>query len=126
MYDAANREGEFEYLHKDIANAISLALARYSKYYNFMDGLDIYYIALILNPWYKTRLIEQELKDDATSIIEHIKEVLHQEYPLTILTTLVSAQSSRRPTLEAWLLSKIHPSTSTTSDIDRYFNDPLA
>jgi len=101
MHDAANREGEFEYLHEDIANAVSLALARYSKYYDFIDGLDIYYIALILNLRYKTRLIEQELKDDATSIIEHIKEVLHQEYPSTILTTLVSAQSSRRPTLEA-------------------------
>ena len=91
IYDTANREGEFEYLYKDIANAVSLALTRYSKYYDFIDRLDIYYITLILNPRYKTRLIEQELKDDSTSIIEHIKEVLHQEYPSTILITPVSA-----------------------------------
>ncbi len=52
--DVANREGEFVDLPKDIAATMSLALKRYSKYYDFIDSLDIYYIALILNPRYKT------------------------------------------------------------------------
>ncbi len=76
MNDAANQEGEFVNLNKDIATAVSLSLQRYQKYYDFMDSLDVYYIALILDPRYKTRLLEQELGDDANLIIQHIKEVL--------------------------------------------------
>ena len=76
--DAVSREGEFENLHEDIADAVNSALDRYTKYYDFMDGQDIYYIALILNPRYKTRLLEQELGDSAEAVIQHIKEVLHR------------------------------------------------
>jgi hypothetical protein len=60
------------------ARAVSTSLKKYQKYYDFMDGLDIYYIALILNPRYKTRLLQQELKGDADPIIQHIKEVLNR------------------------------------------------
>jgi hypothetical protein len=93
-----------------------------------MDGLDIYYIALILNPQYKTRLLEQELGDEASDlIIRNIKEVLHQEYPPIISPSPIPSSSQfPRQSLEARLLSKIQPSTSLISDIDRYFNDPLA
>ncbi len=124
MQDASDQEGEFQTLHKDIAKAVSSALKKYSKYYDLMDGLDIYYIALLLNPRYKTRLLEQELKDDANSIIQHVKEVLHQQYPAPLSTEPTFEKP--RQTLEARLLSKIQPFSSTTSDIDRYFNDPLA
>jgi hypothetical protein len=58
MNDVANREGEFMDLSNDIAIAVRSSLALYSKYYSFMDSLDIYYIALILNPRYKTKLLE--------------------------------------------------------------------
>jgi hypothetical protein len=34
-----------------------------------MDGLDIYYIALMLNPRYKTQLLEKELGEDSDIII---------------------------------------------------------
>src|SRR5450432_1026698 len=78
MNNAANREGEFIGLSEDIAIAVQSSLVLYQKYYNFIDGLDVYYIALILNPRYKTRLLEQELGLDAAKlIIEHIKEVLN-------------------------------------------------
>ena len=78
MNNAANREGEFIGLSKDIAIAVQSSLALYQKYYNFIDGLDVYYIALILNPWYKTRLLEQELGLEAAKlIIEHIKDALN-------------------------------------------------
>jgi hypothetical protein len=78
MNDIANREGEFIGLSEDIAIVVQSSLALYQKYYDFMDGLDVYYIALILNPRYKTRLLEQELGLDAAKpIIEHIKEVLN-------------------------------------------------
>ena len=125
MNDAANQEGDFKSLHKDIAAAISSALKTYSKYYDFMDNLDIYYIALILNPRYKTQLLEQELGDDASIVIQQIKDVLYREYPPIPSPSPISS-SSQRQTLEARLLSKIQPTTSLTSDIDRYFSDPLA
>ena len=95
--NAANWEGEFQTLDKDIAVAISLALRKYFKYYDFINGLDIYYIALILNPQYKTRLLEQELGDgDADLIIQNIKEVLHQEYPLIISPSLIPSSQFLR------------------------------
>jgi len=82
MNDIANQEGEFKSLGNDIANAVQSSLALYSKYYSFMDGLDLYYIALILNPRYKTKLLEQELDSEATIlVIQHIKEVLNTQYP---------------------------------------------
>jgi len=93
-----------------------------------MDNLDIYHIALILNPRYKVRLLKQELGDNAASIIiQQIKDVLHWEYPPIPLQSLVSSSSQfPRQILEAKLLSKIQPSTSLILDIDRYFSDLLA
>lgn len=34
----------------DITNAISAGMKKYKKYYNFMDNLETYYTALILDP----------------------------------------------------------------------------
>ena len=81
-----------------------------------MDGLDVYYIALILNPQYKTRLLEQELGDEGKLIIQNIKEVLHQQYPpisshLSLLGSTTSTTTSTLillwQRLEAKLLAKI-------------------
>lgn len=95
-----------------------------------MDSLDIYYIALMLNPRYKMRLLEQELGEDVGLIIQHIKEVLSQQYPLPTPLLLSGSGLSPLPlcqTLEARLLSKIRqPLSSSKSDIDRYFDDPVA
>ena len=61
--------------------------------------------------------------------------MLHQEYPLISshlpllgLTTSISTSIvvPLRQKLEAKLLAKIQRSTLLESDIDRYFNDPLA
>jgi hAT family C-terminal dimerisation region len=126
MHDAADRIGDFRELDIDIANAVQSSLELYTKYYDFMDALDVYYIALILNPRYKTRLLEQELGEDASLIIENIKNVLNQQYPA--IESIVPPRSPKRQTLEARLLSKIQsPSISSSkSDINRYFDDPIA
>ena len=100
MHNASNQEGEFKNLHNDIASSVTLALKKYSKYYDLMDRLDIYYIALLLNPRYKTRLLEQELDDGAESIIQHVKEVLHQRYPATPQKELLPSEEPRQ-SLEA-------------------------
>src|SRR5450432_4747035 len=93
MNNAANREGEFIGLSEDITIVVQSSLALYQKYYNFIDSLDVYYIALILNPRYKTRLLEQELGLEARSIIEHIKDVLNLQYPATSIQPTHSQQS---------------------------------
>jgi hypothetical protein len=92
IYNISNREREFENLYKDIAAAVGLALRKYSKYYNLIDRLDIYYIALLLNPQYKTRLLEQELKGNTNSIIQYIKKVLYQQYPAIVSINSVSTE----------------------------------
>ena len=126
MNDAIERAGDFAGLDESISIAVQSSLALYQKYYDFMDGLDVYYIALILNPRYKTRLLEQELGLDALPIIEHIKEMLNQQYP-PIQSSPISLQLPVRQTLEARLLSKIQGQLTTSkSDIDRYFDDPIA
>jgi hypothetical protein len=126
LNDAAERTSDFIDLNESISQAVQSSLALYKKYYDFMDSLDVYYIALILNPQYKTRLLEQELGSNALSIIQHIKETLNQQYPQAKPSS-ISLETPIHQTLEARLLSKIHGrSTTTKSDIDRYFDDPIA
>jgi Vesicle coat complex COPII, subunit SEC24/subunit SFB2/subunit SFB3 len=86
-------EGDFSNLHKDIVKAVKSSLERYKKYYDLMDSLDIYYIALILNPRYKTKLLEQELGEASNLIIQHIKDVLSEKYPPILSSTLISNSS---------------------------------
>jgi hypothetical protein len=128
MHDAASREGEFENLHEDISGAVNSALDRYSKYYDYMDGQDIYY-----NTRYKTHLLEEDLGNAAAKpIIQQIKyPPIPSRHPLLgsgseSTTTFVTSTAPSRQTLEARLLAKIQQSTSLESDIDRYFDHPLA
>jgi hypothetical protein len=51
--------------HSDIASAVSAGIRKYKKYYRLMDKQDAYYIALILNPLFKTLLLEKELGQEA-------------------------------------------------------------
>jgi hypothetical protein len=50
-----------------------------------MDAQDAYYVALILDPRFKTMLLEKELDEEAAAtVIKGIKELLHQQCPLEI------------------------------------------
>jgi hypothetical protein len=58
-------------------------MKKYKKYYNFMNEVDIYYLALILDPRFKSDLISKELEADENSgilIINTIYEKLHLKY----------------------------------------------
>jgi hypothetical protein len=78
-------QGEFTSLDTSIAYTIFAGLVKYKKYYNLMDAQDAYYVALILDPRFKTILLEKELDEEATAaVIKGIKELLHQQYPLDI------------------------------------------
>jgi hypothetical protein len=82
--DAQNRQGLFVNIDESIIVAIQAGLAKYQKYYAFVDELDIYYIAMILDPRFKCELLKQELEDqDATlMIINQLRAFLHRRYLL--------------------------------------------
>ncbi|KAK9244006.1 hypothetical protein V1506DRAFT_461956 [Lipomyces tetrasporus] len=63
--DAKNRDGLFK--DTDI-----------SLYFGFVDEINVYYIAMILDPRFKCELLKQELanKADASFIIEQLRELL--------------------------------------------------
>jgi len=71
-------QGEFTSLNTSITHAVSAGLIKYKKYYDFMDAQDAYYVALVLDPRFKTMLLEKELDEEATAaVIKGIKELLH-------------------------------------------------
>ena len=42
-----------------------------------MDGIDTYYIAQLLDSWFKFQLLQQELSDNAKDIICHTQDILY-------------------------------------------------
>jgi hypothetical protein len=128
LNDAASMEGEFSELDVDIAHAVKAGLKKYQKYYNCMDGVDAYYIALVLDPRFKALLLEKELgKSTAAKVITHLKEVLHRQYPLTTDPVAVSADEKivTGYSIEARVLQKLQPRQRRVSDIDRYFDNEV-
>jgi hAT family C-terminal dimerisation region len=129
LNDAASKEGEFSDLHPEIVKAASAGLKKFQKYYDLMDRQDTYYIAIILDPRFKTRLLEKELAT-AHEVIGHIKEWLHRQYPC-MNQGAVDQPTTQPPAtpatkrIEARLLEKVQPSVRSRSDIDRYFEDDI-
>lgn len=83
LEDAASAQGEFAGISSDIAAAVSVGMKKYKKYYELMDSQDAYYIALILDPRFKTLLLEKELGEvTAPKVIQTVKETLHTQFPL--------------------------------------------
>jgi hypothetical protein len=125
--EASNKIGEFVDLDQDIVYAVSTSLEKYKKYYNFMDGVDAYYIAQLLDPRFKFQLLQQELPDTAKDIVCHIQEVLYQQYPAILEPELASQLGLlplQRQTLTERLLSKVqHAEQAGKSDIDRYLEE---
>ncbi|KAL4862532.1 hypothetical protein BDV12DRAFT_178654, partial [Aspergillus spectabilis] len=57
LEDAASLKGDFLNLSSDIAGAVSTGIKKYKKYYKIMDSQNAYYIALALDPRFKTLLL---------------------------------------------------------------------
>ena len=127
LNDASSREGEFSGLSPDIASAVSSGLDKFKKYYELMDGQDAYYVAQVLDPRFKTLLLEKELgKVSAPKVISHIKGLLHEQYPPSPRPDSTVRSSPIEPaarTIEARILQKLQPPRRQLSDIDRYFED---
>ncbi|KAJ5348632.1 uncharacterized protein N7506_001885 [Penicillium brevicompactum] len=127
LNDASSREGEFSGLSPDIASAVSSGLDKFKKYYELMDGQDAYYVAQVLDPRFKTLLLEKVLdKVSAPKVISHIKGLLHEQYPPSPRPDSTVRSSPIEPaarTIEARILQKLQPPRRQHSDIDRYYED---
>ena len=125
--NAASAQGEFLGLVSEITSAVSAGMKKYKKYYDLMDAQDAYYIALVLDPRFKTLLLEKELGDiTAPKVIRTIKELLHEQYPFKSAEdplTIQEDQDRKRQSLEARVLQKLQPQVTQHSDIDRYFEE---
>jgi hAT family C-terminal dimerisation region len=129
LEDAASAQGDFSGLSSDITSAISAGMKKYKKYYELMDAQDAYYIALVLDPRFKTLLLDKELGQvTALKVIRSIKDTLHEQYPSkSSLEQSMSKinQDNKRQSLEARVLQKLQPQVIQRSDIDRYFEEGL-
>ena len=132
LYDAAEQVGDFTLLHDEIAAAVSPGIEKYKKYFGKMDGLDAFYIAVVLDPRFKGRLLEKNFgKEGGRGIINHIKKVLQKEYSWAMPPALKPTDNDggREPerglSLRARVLRQLQPERRYVSDIDRYFDDGL-
>ncbi|KAK9246143.1 hypothetical protein V1506DRAFT_457591, partial [Lipomyces tetrasporus] len=115
--DASNREGLF----KDADQVL---------YFGFVDEVNTYYIAMILDPRFKCELLKQELEDDvaASFLITQLRDFLHRHYPPENEPQSPShlpPSNEANSSTELRLLQKLHAPSRNVSDIDRYFDDGI-
>lgn len=129
LEDAASGRGDFSGLSDDIASAVSGGINKYKKYYNHMDAQDAYYMALVIDPRFKTLLLEKELGEEmAPQVIQSVKGALHEQYPsepAPDMSTTTTNHGNKRKRLEASVLQKVQPQVNQHSDIDRYFEEGI-
>jgi hypothetical protein len=134
LHNASDHKGEFSDLNDDIMTAVNKGMKKYKKYYNFMDKTDTYYLALMLDPRFKSDLILKELEADKNSgilIIDAIYKKLHIKYQqIHISSPAVSLSQQYTPEtnndLETQVLQKVQPrNQARPSDIQQYLGSPL-
>jgi len=86
--DICDRKEEFNGINEVFSSAGNSALRKFSKYYNLMDGKDIYYICASVDPFAKNLVYERQYesgvgKDITKTIIEHCEEA----YPASEITS---------------------------------------
>ncbi|KAI9036875.1 putative AC9 transposase [Aspergillus affinis] len=111
LEDAASAQGNFLGFSSKITSAISAGMKKYKKYYKLMDAQDAYNIALVLDPRFKTLLLDKELRPvTAPKVIQSIKDTLHEQF-LSKLSLEQSRsklnQDNKRQILEARILQKL-------------------
>jgi hypothetical protein len=83
LHESSELEGIFKELDPNIASAITKeGSKKYKNNYTFMDDSELYYTALVLDPWVKGDLILQELEDKEAGnlILKDIHDRLCQKY----------------------------------------------
>lgn len=130
--DAEDSKG---YMSSDMPESLKKAVhqgsKKYKKYYDHMDKVDTYYIAMLLDPRLKAQLLLQELgdKEAAQAIVTTMKTRLHSLYPEGEITTTAEPaleQRSHGNSLQQRIFDRLHGRVQQhSSDIDRYFAEPV-
>lgn len=126
LEDAASFEGEFSDLSPDISKAVTAGIQKYRKYYDILDSQDLYYIALVLDPRFKTVLLDNELPEAAGDIVTTIRNFLHEQYPAANPSDVSGSpvvHTAAHDGLMKRVLGKVQHQATHTSDIDKYFEE---
>jgi hypothetical protein len=133
LNQGAEKQGVLVDIDDDIADAIHRGLAKYQKYYTFMDETDAYYTALILDPRMKGDLLLRELSGDGARqmIIDTTRENMRQKYHYDSIeedsiSSIDSILLEGHDDPEVRMLRRLAPITRKVagSDIDEYFTTP--
>ena len=99
LQEVSDKEEKFKDIDEDIVVAVKAGLKKYKKYYTFMDEIDTYYMAALLDPRFKAKWLQQELTaEGSTIVINDIKAHLHSTYPpvVTILPLVSKVPMEKR------------------------------
>ncbi len=81
LHDVREKMGIFKDVHDSVVQAATKGLVHFEKYYELMDGNDMYFIAATLHPKYKGVWLERQLGDDVgKTIIDHIQSHLETRF----------------------------------------------
>jgi hypothetical protein len=73
-------DGQFGNVGDDIRAAFSTRIEQVEEYTSLINDNIIYYTAAILDPRIKCNLINEQYSDEATTVIQRIREWLKKEY----------------------------------------------
>ena len=117
------RQGEYASFDNQVVDALKFARKKFDKYFDIMKGNDMYYIASVLDPRVKTRVIRKYVPN-ANEVIERIQKFLKTTYQIEPELPPSRNEATMHKSLEYQFLEEYESTLddSTENDIDRYFN----
>jgi hypothetical protein len=87
----SKREGDYTEFDKDLIDAVAIGLTKFNKYNRFIQGNDIHYIAVVLDPRIKYQWIRKNVAD-ADQVIGRIRKFLklHTLLNLSFLHAMIA------------------------------------
>lgn len=128
LCDILERKKQFENITDDLVDAVKEAFGKYKKYYDFMDAIDVYYIAATLDPRCKAVWLRKHLSEESYNIIlQQVIEYIKQEYGSDerAPTEEIDSEANTDDDFTAIMLNNVCQETSTNCDIELYYNTPV-
>lgn len=127
LQEIKDKEGDYMFIQDGVSKAIALGLKKYEKYYTFMDEQNTHYIAALLDPRIKCKLLQRELDQEGyETLMSQIRSYLHKQYPVEEFGTSHSTPAEPA-TKERSSLSRMFEAfqqENNVSDIDIYLDSP--
>ena len=130
--DVANKEGRFGDVGEEIRLAFESAIPLLQEYNVKIRENIMYFAAHVLDPRFKTQLIEEQYGSEATEIVDEIKAYLKKQWPqqdqaAAPVQDVDFQQFSGIDIHTANLLrraQRLQQNTNASDDIDAYFSSP--